>query len=220
MTVTPSVAFFESQFQRQVRDGDFALNPFERAALPYLHGRTLDFGCGLGNLAVAAAERGCSVAALDASHTAIEHLRQVASERALPIEAYEAELRDYELREDFDAVVSIGLLMFFECPAAFRQLSELQSHVRRDGIAVVNVLVEGTTYLDMFDPRDHCLFARDEMRRRFDGWNVLRCDYQDFDAPNRTVKSFVTLVAKKPPALAGSGPTRTSRTRSNRRASA
>jgi tellurite methyltransferase len=110
--------------------------------------------------------------------------------------------------------------MFFECPAAFRQLSELQSHVRRDGIAVVNVLVEGTTYLDMFDPRDHCLFARDEMRRRFDGWNVLRCDYQDFDAPNRTVKSFVTLVAKRPSALAGSGPTRTSRTRSNRRASA
>ena len=192
-----SVAFFDAQFQRQVREGDFALNPFEKAALPYLRGRTLDFGCGLGNLAVAAAERGCSVVALDASHTAIEHLRQVASERALPIEAYEAELRDYEPREDFDAVVSIGLLMFLDCPAAFRQLTRLQSHVRRDGIAVVNVLVEGTTYLDMFDPRGHCLFARDEMRHRFSGWKMLRYEYQDFDAPNRRVKSFVTVIAQR-----------------------
>jgi tellurite methyltransferase len=197
MNTTSSVTFFDTQFQRQVREGDFALNPFEKAALPYLGGRVLDFGCGLGNLTVAAAERGCSVVALDASHTAIEHLRQVASDKALPIEAYEAELRDYELKEDFDAVVSIGLFMFFDCPAAFRQLAELQSHVRRDGIAVVNVLAEGTTYLDMFDPRGHCLFAREEMRRRFAGWNLLRYDCQDFDAPNGRIKSFVTVIAQK-----------------------
>jgi tellurite methyltransferase len=197
MSATSSVAFFDTQFQRQVRDGDFALNPFEKAALPYLRGRVLEFGCGLGNLAVAAAERGCSVVALDASHAAIEHLRQVASDKALPIEAYEAELRDYELREDFDAVVSIGLLMFFDCPAALRQLSNLQSRVRRDGIAVVNVLVEGTTYLDMFDPGGHCLFAREEMRHRFAGWSMLRYEYQDFDAPHEQVKSFVTVIAQK-----------------------
>lgn len=197
MKTTPSVTFFDTQFQRQVRDGDFALNPFEKTALPFLRGRVLEFGCGLGNLAVAAAERGCSVVALDASHAAIEHLRYVVSERALPIEAYEAELRDYELREDFDVVVSIGLLMFFDCPAALRQLASLQSHVRRDGIAIVNVLVEGTTYLDMFDRRGHCLFAREEMRRRFAGWSMLHYEYQDFDAPNGRVKSFVTVIAQK-----------------------
>jgi tellurite methyltransferase len=195
--VSSSIAFFDTQFQRQVREGDFALNPFEAAALPYLRGRVLDFGCGLGNLAVAAAEHGCSVVALDASRTAIEHVKRVASDKALSIEAYEAELRNYELREDFDSVVSIGLLMFLDCPAAFHQLSQLQSHVRRDGIAVVNVLIEGTTYLDMFDSRGHCLFARDEMRRRFAGWKLLRHDYQDFGTPNQRLKSFVTVIAQK-----------------------
>jgi tellurite methyltransferase len=197
VTVSSSIAFFDTQFQRQVREGDFALNPFEAAALPYLRGRVLDFGCGLGNLAVAAAEHGCSVVALDASRTAIEHVKRVASDKALSIEAYEAELRNYELREDFDSVVSIGLLMFLDCPAAFHQLSQLQSHVRRDGIAVVNVLIEGTTYLDMFDSRGHCLFARDEMRRRFAGWKLLRHDYQDFGTPNQRLKSFVTVIAQK-----------------------
>jgi tellurite methyltransferase len=197
MEMTSSIQFFDAQFQRQVSTGDLALNPFERAALPHLRGRVLDFGCGLGNLAITAAQQGCSVVALDASHAAVEHIRHVARNEALALEAAEVDLRHYELAEDFDAVVSIGLLMFFDCPTAFRQLAHLQSRVRPGGIAVINVLIEGTTYLDMFDA-SHCLFARDEIRQRFAGWNVLSYEYQDFAAPTSRLKSFVTLIAQKP----------------------
>ncbi|MEW6705782.1 MAG: class I SAM-dependent methyltransferase [Pseudomonadota bacterium] len=198
MRPNSSVSFFEEQFQRQVRESDLQLNPFERTALPYLRGRVLDHGCGLGNLAVAAARQGCSVLALDASATAIAHLRQVAQAGALPIEACEADLRSHELREEFDTVVSIGLLMFFDCPTAFAQLSALQAHVRPGGTAVVNVLVEGTTYLGMFDPAGHCLLARGELERRFDGWEILQAEHSEFPAPEATVKCFATVVAKKP----------------------
>lgn len=66
-----SVRFFDQQFRRQIGARDFALNPFEQAALPYLSGRVLDYGCGLGNLACAAAERGCSVVVLDASRVTL-----------------------------------------------------------------------------------------------------------------------------------------------------
>lgn len=198
MEIASSVQFFDAQFQQQVHAGEFALNPFELAALPHLHGRVLDFGCGLGNLAIAAAGRGCSVVALDASHAAIEHLRQVAAKDGLPIAAAEVDLRNHALTEDFDTVVSIGLLMFFDCPTAFRQLAQLQSRVRPGGTAVINVLIEGTNYLDMFDVHGHCLFQRDEMLRRFAGWKVLSCDYQDFAAPSNRLKSFVTLIAQKP----------------------
>lgn len=193
-----SIRFFETQFQRQVREAELALNPFEQQALPYLHGTVLDYGCGLGNLALAAARRGCSVVALDASRAAIEHLRQVAQAESLPITAAEADLRRYELRDEYDAVSCIGLLMFFDCPTAFAQLQQLQSHVRPGGVAVVNVLVEGTTYLDMFDPSGHCLFARDEMLGRFAGWEILRSEYQDYPAANDTTKAFVTVIARKP----------------------
>lgn len=193
-----SVGFFDAQFRRQLKDSDLSLNPFEREALPFLRGTVLDFGCGLGNLAVAAARRGCSVVALDASHTAIEHLRRLARAESLPITAAEADLRNYEVRNDFDAVVCIGLLMFFDCPTAIAQLRQLQARVRPGGVAVVNVLVEGTTYLEMFDPSSHCLFARDEMRRHFEGWELLHCDELDFPAANETTKSFVTVIARKP----------------------
>jgi tellurite methyltransferase len=193
-----SIAFFDAQFRKQVRERDFHLNPFELVAMPYLHGRVLDYGCGIGNLAFAAAERGCSVVALDASPAAIDHIRQRAAAEARPVEAALADLRDYELGEDFDTVVSIGLLMFFDCPTAFKALANLQAHVREGGMAVVNVLVEGTTFLDMFDPESHCLFSREEMASRFAGWEILHLDFSDFAAPGGKNKAFVTVIARKP----------------------
>ncbi|MBA4256271.1 MAG: hypothetical protein C0445_10390 [Polaromonas sp.] len=198
MKPSASVHFFDTQFQQQVHTQDHRLNPFERDALPFLQGKVLDLGCGMGNLAVAAAEKGCSVVALDASPTAIQHLQTVALERNLPIQAAVADLRHHEVKESFDTVVCIGLLMFFDCPTAFRQLAHLQAQVRPGGVAVVNVLVEGTTYMDMFDPSGHCLFAPGALANQFSGWDIEHTAQQDFPAPNGQIKAFVTVVARKP----------------------
>ena len=91
--------------------------------------------------------------------------------------------------------------MFFDCPAAFRALSNLQARVREGGVAVVNVLIEGTTYLEMFDAKSHCLFSRAEMETRFSGWTILHSEFSDFEAPGATKKAFATLIARKSGAL-------------------
>ena len=193
-----SIQFFDQQFQQQARAGDCALNPFELAALCHVSGRVLDYGCGMGNLAFAAARRGCSVLALDASPAAIEHIQKRAAAESLPVLGQVADLRGYDIGEDFDTVVSIGLLMFFDCPTAFQALSNLQARVRAGGVAVVNVLVEGTTYLDMFDTAGYCLFSRSELETRFAGWNILHSGFRDFDAPGGKNKAFATVIARKP----------------------
>jgi tellurite methyltransferase len=205
MNPNASVHFFDAQFQRQIAAQVHELNPFEQAALPHLRGHVLDCGCGMGNLAVAAARQGCSVVALDGSHAAIAHLREVAAREALAVVAHEADLRTHRVAETFDAVVCIGLLMFFDCPTAGRRLEDLQASVRPGGVAVVNVLTEGTTYMDMFSPEGHCLFGRDELRQRFAGWHILSVQHQMFPAPADTKKAFVTLVARKPEAGPGHG---------------
>lgn len=198
MSTSATVDFFERQFQRQVRAAELQLNPFEQGALPFLRGRVLDFGCGMGNLAVAAARQGCSVLALDASPTAIEHLRQRAHSEGLAVEARQAELADYRLQEDFDAVAAIGLLMFLDCAHALRQLAQLQQHLRPGGVFVLNLLVQGTTYLDLFDPQQHCLLPAQQWLDHFEGWQIERRETQDFPAPGERLKSFLTLIARKP----------------------
>lgn len=198
MITNHSTQFFEDQFRRQVVAGEHDLNSFEAAALPHIRGDVLDYGCGLGNLAVLAAQRGCTVVALDASHVAVDHLRKLAKSSALSLRAHEADLRTYEITDDFDTVVCIGLLMFFDCTTALAQLKQLQSHVRPGGIAVVNVLTEGTTFLDMFSPEGHCLFKPEQLRGEFEGWNLIDFQSQAFPAPRDTRKVFSTLIARRP----------------------
>lgn len=197
MTDSVSVAFFDEQFRKQSNDDALVLNPFEVLALPYLKGDVLDFGCGMGNLAFAAARQGCIVTALDASPAAIEHIHAHATTTGLPVSAALADLRDYPLVATYDAIVSIGLLMFFDCARAIEILDELKAHVRTGGIAAVNVLVEGTTYMGMFDPVDHCLFAPMALRDEFEGWTIERLEFSDFAAQNDTLKRFCTVIARK-----------------------
>lgn len=198
MSENKSINFFDAQFRRQLKDVAVGLNPFEKVAIPYLRGEVLDFGCGLGNLALAAAEMGCKVTALDGSPAAIEHIQLRAAAEGSPVSASIADLRDYSITGDYDCVVCIGMLMFFDCTTAFKVLSQLQSCVRPGGVAIINVLVEGTTYLEMFEPSSHCLFAPSEMLNRFKGWRIEHSEFCDFDAPRATIKRFSTIVARKP----------------------
>lgn len=193
-----SIQFFDRQFQRQAAAGELALNPFEEAALPYLRGNVLDYGCGMGNLAVAAARRGCRVLALDGSATAIAHLQQRATAESLDIHAMQADLRNFEVTGEFDTVVSIGVLMFFDCATAERNLARLRSHLREGGFAIINVMVEGSTYLDMFKPGEYCLFARTALEERFADWKFQYSTFRDFTTPDGRVKAFTTLIAQKP----------------------
>lgn len=192
-----SVSFFDGQFQKQVSERNFALNPFEQAALPYLTGSVLDLGCGLGNLSIEAARRGATVVAVDASPTAIEHVRQVAEQEKLALQGVRANLADYRIDGQFDSIAAIGLLMFFDQARALQLLGDIQQHVKPGGRAAINVLIEGTTFLGLFQPGHYYLFGRDELEQRFAGWRVLEHTCQTFPAPEGSEKVFATIIAEK-----------------------
>lgn len=197
MVPNHSIDFFETQFQRQLSAREFALNPFEQASLPYVTGRVLELGCGLGNLSVVAARNGCDVVAVDASPTAIEHLSRVARDEKLRLTPVQADIQGYELREEFNTVIAIGALMFFPCDVALGLLGKVQRAVRHGGCAVVNVLINGTTFMDMFDGDRHCLLAPEAVEAAFAGWVVEMSHIEEFPAPHGTIKRFITVVARK-----------------------
>lgn len=193
-----SVEFFDRQFARQVGTQEFKLNPFEQAIVPLLFGKVIDLGCGLGNLSVAAARKGCCVSALDASPTAIAHLKRRAAEEKLALTAREADLCRMDIDGEFDCVVAIGLLMFFPRGPASEALGLIKRLVKSGGLAAVNVLIEGTTFMDMFDPDGYYLFRESELAEAFAGWKTEYSKYESFPAPRGTIKRFSTLVARRP----------------------
>ena len=193
------IDFFERQFERQIRDADFALNPFEQLALPHLSGSVLDLGCGLANLSLEAARRGCHVTAVDASAAAIERARTLALKERLPFEALQADLGTFRIERDYDTIAAIGLLMFFRKERALALLRQIEQRVRPGGQAIVNVLIEGTTYLGMFKPDDYYLFGADELEQAFAGWKLIVAQRDAFPAPGGTRKEFSTVIAQKNP---------------------
>jgi tellurite methyltransferase len=196
--MTESVRFFETQFQRQVDAAEFDLNPFERLALPFLQGDVLDLGCGLGNLALEAARAGCRVTALDGSPTGIARIRETAMHQGLAVDAHEADLSRYAIDRDYDAIVAIGLLMFFPRDRAEALLADLVAHVKPGGLAALNVLTEGTTFLGMFEPGHYHLFPAGALKAALLGWEVLAESRDRLPAPGDTVKVFDTVIARRP----------------------
>ncbi len=192
-----SIEFFERQFRRQIGVQEFVLNPFERRALEVVRGSILDFGCGLGNFALEAARRGHDVTAVDASPSAIECIRATAKREKLPVQAIAADVTEHPVEGTYDTVLSIGLLMFVSEERALDLLAQLQRAVHSGGLIVINVLVQGTTYLEMFDPRSYCLFETDALVRRFDGWELVSFQTDSFPAPGDTHKVFATIIARK-----------------------
>jgi tellurite methyltransferase len=193
-----SVEFFDTQFQRQVARHEYALNPFEQAILPFVYGSVLDLGCGLGNLSIEAAQKGCSVTSLDASPTAVADLDRRAKELRLSIQTCEADLRELSIQEQFDSVICIGLLMFFPCENARKNIGRIKEFTKPAGIAAVNTLIEGTTFLDFFDENGYCLFGEKELSESFADWKLEYQSIDSFPAPHDTVKRFCTIVARKP----------------------
>ncbi|MGH9356159.1 MAG: hypothetical protein ACRD10_08530, partial [Terriglobia bacterium] len=74
----------------------------------------------------------------------------------------------------------------------------LKELVRPGGIAAVNVLIQGTTYLGMFEPGEYYLFAENELPESFTEWKVEYLNLESFPAPRETLKRFCTLVARRP----------------------
>ncbi len=101
--------------------------------------RVLDMMCGYGRHAIALAEKGIEVTAIDNLGDYIEEIRKTANERSLPVKAVKADAATYEPDELFDLAICMGnSLNFFPAADVERILRNTAKHLKKDGHFLIN----------------------------------------------------------------------------------
>lgn len=102
----------------------------------------LDIGCGEGKDAVFLAQKGCAVTAFDITESGIRKTRRLANEREVEINAFVADINDFNVEEQFDIVYSTGTIQYLfdeNIEAFFEKIGKI---TRKGGIVYFNVFVD------------------------------------------------------------------------------
>jgi SAM-dependent methyltransferase len=97
--------------------------------------RILDLACGIGRHSLELRRRGFEVVGVDISPELLAMAEQSATDESLDIAFMEADLRELDLREEFDIVLSLndGAVGYFETDAENYRTFEVVAQALRDG---------------------------------------------------------------------------------------
>ncbi len=163
---------------------------FELAVPRTTGGKALDLACGDGRHAIALAQRGYSVHAIDLAHAALTRLRERARAERLMIDVIQADLETYHLPDEaYDLVVQTFYLQRDLFPAIKRSLVP-------GGIVVIETFL--TDQREIGHPRNPAfLLDRGEVQDRFSDFEILKCQEGLFETG--TESAYLSrLAARKP----------------------
>ncbi|HMJ73510.1 MAG TPA: class I SAM-dependent methyltransferase [Solirubrobacterales bacterium] len=97
--------------------------------------RVLDLACGIGRHSLELRRRGFEVVGVDISADLLEMAEQEAEAQALEVTFMQADLRELEMRDEFDLVLSLndGAVGYFETDEENFRTFEVISHALREG---------------------------------------------------------------------------------------
>ena len=171
---TPTKPFWESAYQIPTSSafGKPSAEIVHLAAALRPGATVLDLGCGEGRNALFLAERRFEATAVDVSEHGIKKLRSLASQRGLGVRAEVADMRSYELRHEFDLIISHGCLHLIE-RAAWRQvLHRMKAHTAVGGYNVVAVFTDRLAPPSDLKPFCLGLFRERELFSYYASWQI------------------------------------------------
>ena len=198
-----ALAFFDSVYQSTAPWDVGGPQPALSALLEEYPPREpiLDVGCGSGDLAIALAEAGRRVVAVDFAEAAIAQARRKAS-RLPPDVAERVEfrvadaLRPSQLPERFGAVVDSGFHHLFEADERDRFAEDLATALEPGGRFYL--LGFAITFPIANSPLE---VGEDELRERFSGekgWRILACRPAEFQSRIAPVPAISACIERLP----------------------
>lgn len=104
--------------------------------------KVLDIGCGEGKDAVFFAKNGYIVSAFDAAEKGLEKARDLARLHNVDINFFQADVNEYELKEEYDIIFSSGVFHYLKPDRRERFIQSLKEHTAANGVHALNVFVK------------------------------------------------------------------------------
>lgn len=118
-----------------VKETDFMLRYFNLQP----GNQVLDIMCGYGRHAIALAEKGISITAVDNLRDYIDELTETARNKNLPIQAIETDVIDYQPHKTFDLAICMGnSICFFNREDTLKLLKVISTNLKQGGHLLIN----------------------------------------------------------------------------------
>jgi tellurite methyltransferase len=134
-------------------------------------GRVVEYGAGQGRNALALAERGLSVQAIDLSPVGVRFMDEQAQMRGL--HNFHAEVSDAKgaLEGEYDLIVSTFMLHHLSNEAAMDFIHKIKEHTKEGGIHALSVFLEGGDFAH--DDHSHFYPVSQELKQLYEDWEIL-----------------------------------------------
>jgi tellurite methyltransferase len=158
-------------------------------------GKILDLGCGEAGTSLTFAEKGFEVTCMDISKTAINNIKKEAEKRGIKINALVGDIETFEIKENYDIIICVGVLHFLPKINALRLIEKIKAKTNKEGINIFEVFLEG----DPSQEEDSIgyYFKSFELKKLYSEWNILDYEeYENYDEEEKQTNKIAYLIAK------------------------
>lgn len=146
------------------------------------HPKLIDLGCGEGRNAVYFARHGFDVVGIDSSLPGIEKTKKYAEEASVRVDAIQADIIQFELKDLYQVIFSTGTLHYIPPETRERCFQNFRDHTVPNGINALNVLVEKPFIPRAPDAGENgVLYKSGELFTYYWDWEILYCTEEIFD---------------------------------------
>jgi tellurite methyltransferase len=135
--------------------------------------RVLDVGCGEGRNAIFLAEKGFAVEAFDLSEAGIEKAKRIAEAKGISVRFFVCNLGDYRFEQDFDVILSHGVLHLCEREIRNKFIEAAKLHTATGGVNAIGIFTNRLPAAPDMAAVTKSLFDVGELPAFYDDWDLI-----------------------------------------------